>query len=153
MNKTMPLLVATAVLAMGPGIVQAVGRDLSCSLKFTTSDWSVLYESAVGEGTVTCKDGSSMPVSITAKGLGITAGKWKISDGTGKFTHVARIDDVLGSYLAVSGDVGVVRSGTAQALTKGRVSLVLAGHGEGFDVGVAIGDFRITKSTPAGRAK
>lgn len=88
-----------------------------------------------------------MPVVIRAKGLGITAGKWKIIEGKGAITHVAKIDDVLGSYLAVSGDIGVVKAGTAQVLTKGKVSLALAGKGEGFDVGVAISDFKISRPT------
>lgn len=145
MKKIKPLLLVAAVLATTPGLASAVDRDLSCSLKFTSKEWSALYASAVGEGTVACQDGSSMPVAITAKGIGVTAGKWKITEGTGKFTHVAKIDDVLGSYLAVSGDVGVHKAGTARVLTKGKVSLALAGKGEGFDVGIAISDFKISK--------
>jgi len=158
MKRVKPLMLAAAVLAATTGAASAADRDLSCSLKFTSKEWSALYSSAVGAGTVTCKDGSSMPVAITAKGIGITAGKWKITDGTGKFTHVAKIEDVLGSYLAVSGDVGVSKAGTAQALTKGKVSLALAGKGEGFDVGIAISEFKISEpaaqtSKPAAKTK
>lgn len=145
MNKSTPLLLAAVLLAATTSIAAAAERDLSCSLAFTSSEWSALYASAVGEGTVTCTDGSSMPVVIRARGLGITAGRWKITDGKGRFSHVARIDDVLGSYLAVSGDIGVSKAGTARALTKGKVSLVLAGKGEGFDVGIAVSKFRIGK--------
>lgn len=121
-------------------------RNLDCSLAFTSSEWSAVYASAVGEGTVTCKDGTSMPVTIAAKGIGITAGKWKISDGRGTFTQVARIEDVLGSYLAVEGDIGLVKAGTAGAMTKGKVSLVLAGKGAGFDAGIAVSRFKIERS-------
>ena len=145
MNKSMPVLLAAALLAATSSIAAAAGRDLRCSLTFTSSEWSALYASAVGEGTVTCKDGSSMPVAIRARGIGITAGKWKITDGRGTFTHVARIEDVLGDYLAVSGDIGVSRAGTARALTKGNVSLLLAGKGDGFNAGIAISGFRISK--------
>lgn len=145
MNKSTPILLAAALLAATSSIATAAERDLHCNLTFTSHEWSVLYASAVGEGKVTCKDGSSMPVAIRAKGVGITAGKWKITDGRGTFTHVARIEDVLGGYLAVSGDIGVSKAGTARALTKGNVSLVLAGKGEGFDVGIAISGFRISK--------
>jgi hypothetical protein len=119
--------------------------ELSCTLKFNSNDWSALYASSEGTGTVTCSGGKSMPVAISAKGLGITAGKWKITDGTGKFTHVYAINDVLGSYLALSGDIGLVKAGTARVLTKGKVSLALAGTGDGFDVGVAVSDFKISR--------
>jgi hypothetical protein len=39
----------------------------------------------------------------------------------------------------------VAKAGTAQILTKGKVSLALAGKGEGFDVGIAVSGFRISK--------
>ncbi len=147
MKKITPLLLAAVVMSAASGIGSAAEGDLRCSLNFTSKQWSALYASAVGEGTVTCKDGSSMPVAISAKGVGITAGKWKITEGKGTFTHVSKIEDVLGNYLAVSGDVGVSKAGTAQALTKGKVSLALAGKGEGFDVGIAISAFKISKPT------
>lgn len=145
-----PFLIVAAAMAV-PGVVSAAERDLSCRLKFTSRECCALYDSAVGEGTVTCKDGSSIPVAINAKGVGVTAGKWKITDGKGKFTHAAKIDDVLGSCLAVGGDVGMAKAGTAKILAKGKVSLALAGKGEGFDIGIAISDFKIGK--PAVRAK
>lgn len=144
MKMITPVFFAAAALAASATL--AAERDLSCSLTFSSKEWSALYASATGEGVVTCKDGSTMPVAIRAKGIGITAGKWKITDGKGTFTHVAKIDDVIGSYLSVSGDVGVSKAGTARALTKGNVSLVLAGKGEGFDVGIAISNFKISKA-------
>lgn len=152
MMRSTPMLLVVAALSALSGAAAASDRELDCRLEFTSKEWSALYTSAVGEGTVTCKDGSTLPVAIRAKGVGITAGKWKITEGGGKFTHVAKIEDVLGSYLAVSGDIGVAKSGTAQVLTKGKVSLALAGKGEGFDVGIAVSDFRISKrvvKTPA----
>jgi hypothetical protein len=145
MKKIASFLLASAALLVLLPVASAAEHDLSCSLKFSSRQWSALYASAVGEGIVTCKDGSSMPVAIRARGVGITAGKWKITDGRGTFTHVSRIEDVLGNYLAVSGDVGVAKAGTAQILTKGKVSLALAGKGEGFDVGIAVSGFRISK--------
>jgi hypothetical protein len=39
----------------------------------------------------------------------------------------------------------VVEGGQAQAMTKGEISLALAGSGRGWDVGVSIGGFTITK--------
>lgn len=136
---------ALVAMSVASNIAAAKDRDLRCTLAFTSTEWSAVYASAVGTGTVTCKDGMSMPVSIEAKGIGLTAGKWKITSGKGTFTHVRKIDDVLGSYVAVSGDIGLRKAGTARVLTKGKVSLALAGKGEGFDIGVAISDFRIAK--------
>ena len=123
----------------------AAERDLSCSLKFTTKEWSAIYMHTEGSGTVKCKDGSSMPVIISAKGIGITAGKWTITNGSGKFTHVRKIDDVLGSYADVSVDAGIHKSGTAQVITKGKVSLAVDGTGDGFDVGVAVSEVKISR--------
>lgn len=145
MKKIGVFLLAAIGCALTSTGATAAERDLSCTLKFSSSEWSALYASSEGTGIVTCTGGKSMPVTISTKGLGITAGKWKITDGTGKFTHVYKIDDVLGSYLALSGDVGLVKAGTARVLTKGKVSLALAGTGDGFDVGVAISDFKISK--------
>ncbi|WFC41547.1 hypothetical protein [Pseudoxanthomonas sp. SE1] len=148
MKKTATTCLLAAILLVGATSAVGSERDLSCALEFSSKEWSALYASVVGEGTVTCKDGMSIPVAIRANGVGITAGKWKITDGTGKFTDVARIDDVLGHYLALSGDVGVVKAGTARVLSKGKVSLVLTGKGEGFDIGIAISDFRISRRNP-----
>lgn len=144
--KRIGMLAAAAMsMAMAANLAAASDRDLRCTLEFTSTEWSAVYASTVGKGTVNCKDGTTMHVGIEAKGLGITAGKWKITSGKGTFTHVAKIDDVLGSYAAVSGDIGLGKAGTARVLTKGKVSLALAGKGEGFDLGVAISDFRISK--------
>lgn len=124
----------------------AADRDLSCTLKFTTKAWSVIYMHAEGSGTVKCKNGLSMPVTIGAKGIGITAGKWTITNGSGKFTHVRKMEDILGSYAAVSADAGVDKSATAQVLTKGEVSLAIRGTGDGIDLGVAVSSFKISKA-------
>lgn len=145
MRTIIPLLALAAALS-GPLAAHAAEKNLHCSLTFSTKEWSALYASASGEGTVSCEDGSSMPVVISAKGAGLTAGKWQITDGKGAITRVEKIDDVLGSYLAVSGDIGVVKAGTAKVLTKGKVSLALAGKGEGFDIGIAITQFKISKA-------
>lgn len=158
MNTFTPLMLVAVSFAAALNASSAAERELECTLKFTSEEWSAVYSSAVGEGTVTCKNGASMPVAIRAKGIGITAGKWKITDGTGKFTHLAKIEDALGSYLSVGGDVGVIKAGTAHVLTKGKVSLALAGKGEGFDIGIDISEFRISKpdgkaSTPTAKTK
>lgn len=119
--------------------------DLDCKLSFTLTGWSLIYKHAEGTGRVTCENGRSLPVKISVKGGGLTAGKWHIDDGKGKFTDVHTIDDVLGRYAQGGAHAGVVKSGTAQVLTKGTVSLALAGHGEGVDLGIDVGAFTISR--------
>ncbi len=144
MNTTIKLMTALLVVFCATPAF-AAEKDLSCTLKFTTKTWSAIYMHAEGSGTVKCKNGRSMPVRISAKGIGITAGKWTITDGSGKFTHVRKIENILGSYAAVSADAGVDKSATAQVLTKGEVSLAIRGTGDGFDIGVALSSFKISK--------
>ena len=138
-------LVALATVALYPGQARAEGSaDLDCKLKFSLSTWSVIYKHSEGSGIVTCENGKSMRVRIVAKGGGLTVGKSHIDDGTGRFSDVHSISDVLGDYAQAEAHAGVVKSGTAQVLTKGPVSLALAGNGEGVDLGVDVGKFTLT---------
>jgi hypothetical protein len=119
--------------------------DLDCKLKFSLSTWSAIYKHSEGNGIVTCENGKSMRVNILAKGAGLTVGKSHIDGGTGRFSDIHRISDVLGSYAQGEAHAGVVKSGTAQLLTKGDVSLALAGNGEGVDLGIDIGEFTLSR--------
>ena len=139
-------LVALALCAVGGHQAFAASAELDCKLHFSLSTWSIIYKHAEGSGVVKCENGSSMRVNITAKGGGLTVGKSHIDTGTGTFTVVHSIDDVLGSYAQGEAHVGVGKSGTAQLLTKGTVSLALAGAGEGVDIGIAVGDFVLTRA-------
>lgn len=143
--KIIAIVGLAAALSL-PASAQTAKREVSCTLKFSSTQWSVLYEHAQGTGTVTCDNGKKMEVDISAKGVGLTAGKWKIDHAMGKFTHVAKIRDVLGTYAALSANVGLVKAGTVQVLGNGKVSLVLAGSGDGFDVGLTISQFKIERS-------
>ncbi len=67
----------------------------------------------------------------------------EVDDGTGEFTHVHTIDEVLGHYAQGEAHAGALKSGTAQLLTKGTVSLALAGTGQGIDLGVDVGEFTL----------
>jgi hypothetical protein len=133
------------MLGARQALAQDERADLSCKLNFSLSGWSALYSHAEGKGTVTCRDGSSLPVLITATGGGLTAGKTQVDHGRGDFTHVRTIDDVLGRYAQGEVHAGVMKSGTAQLLTKGTVSLALAGAGEGIDLGVDVGEFTLKR--------
>lgn len=82
-----------------------------------------------------------MAVHISAKGGGLSFGKSRIENGTGEFSGVHGIRDVLGTYATAEAHAGAVKSSKAQVMTKGDVSLALAGTGKGWDSGVAFGKF------------
>ena len=129
------------LIALTPA-AQAAG-NVDCKLRFNLEGWSAFYKTAKGTGTITCDDGSSLPVSISAKGGGITFGKSKIENGVGEFSGVSSIRETLGTYAAAEAHAGAVKSSKAQVMTKGEVSLALAGTGQGWDLGVAFGNFVI----------
>jgi hypothetical protein len=137
---------SAAVLATAQDQTQAAapGADLRCQMTFSLNGWSAIYQSAHGKGMVTCADGSSFAVLIRARGGGLTAGRWQIDDGVGTFSDVHRPTEVLGRYAEGGAQAGVVKSGEAEVLTKGTVSLALHGHGHGVDLGVAIGEVTLS---------
>lgn len=136
------LAVAGLLLVAVPA---AQARDLDCELRFNLSGWSAFYKTASGTGTVTCDNGASIPVKISAKGGGLSFGKSTIENGRGEFSGVASINEVLGTYAAAEAHAGAVKSSKAQVVTKGEVSLALAGTGKGWDLGVAFGNFVIER--------
>jgi hypothetical protein len=138
-------LLGAAALAAAPH-GYAAEADLDCKLSFTMKGWSAIVKKAEGHGTVTCANGESMPVDLTVVGGGLTAGKWQINDGSGTFTDVHNISDVLGDYAQGSANIGAVKAGTAQVLTKGEVSLALAGVGHGVNLGLAGAKFTISRA-------
>ncbi len=144
--KSIAASVAICVIGLDSNPARAAEAELDCKLRFSLSGWSVIYKHAEGRGEVKCADGTSMRVAIASKGGGLTVGKSHIDDGTGKFSDVHRIDDVLGSYAQGEAHAGLVKSGTAQVLTKGTVSLALAGKGEGVDIGIDVGEFTLTRA-------
>lgn len=137
------LMVAGSLAAATPA--QAAEATLDCKLHFNLTGWSLIYKHADGKGTVSCANGQSMPVKITVKGGGLSAGKWHIDDGTGKFTDVHRMEDVLGRYIQGEAHAGMVKSASAQVLSKGTVSLAIAGTGEGVNLGVDVSAFTISR--------
>ncbi|WP_408952511.1 hypothetical protein [Lysobacter sp. Hz 25] len=134
------LLAAIAV----PGAASARG-SVDCKLKFNMSGWSVFYKTSSGNGTISCSNGQSMSVRISAKGGGLSFGKSRIVNGTGEFSGVHNIGETLGSYATAEAHAGAAKSSKAQVMTKGEVSLALAGTGEGWDIGVAFGKFTISR--------
>lgn len=126
------------------GAAAAPAAEVDCELHFSLHGWSVLYKRAEGRGRVVCDNGQSMSVRLRVQGGGLSVGKHIIDDGRGKFSGVRDIREVLGAYAGAEAHAGVVKSGTAQVLTKGPVSLALSGTGRGWDLGIAFGRFEIT---------
>ncbi|MBS0433073.1 MAG: hypothetical protein JSS21_11820 [Proteobacteria bacterium] len=143
---TAALLLCAGSLAFSPRASAAA--DLECKMKFAMKGWSVIIKKAEGRGVVTCANGESMPVHLEVIGGGLTAGKWQIDDGTGSFTDVHHIREVLGSYAQGEASAAAIKAGTAQVLTKGTVSLALAGVGQGIDLGLSGAKFTITRAEP-----
>lgn len=135
-------------LALGLAFVAAPASagDLTCKMDYTLSGWSVFYKTATGTGTIRCDNGQTMAVKIKAKGGGLTFGKYKVDNGFGQFGNVDDIRDVTGSYVTAEAQAGVADgSVTAQAMTKGDVSLALSGTGEGWNLGVSLSKFEIKR--------
>ncbi len=138
------ILGACAMLS-GLPMAASAGGNVSCELSFQMSGWSVFYKESSGNGTIKCSNGQSMAVRLRAKGGGLTFGKSTIDDGHGEFSGVSNISELIGSYASAEAHAGAVKSAKAQVVTKGEVSLALSGTGSGWDVGVAVGNFIISK--------
>jgi hypothetical protein len=139
-------LMLAPVAALAASGVQAAESTMKCTMTFTLSGWSAIYQTADGHGKVTCANGQAMDVDISAKGGGLTVGKYKIDDGRGHFSGVNSIDDVLGSYATANAHAGAVGSSHAAAMTKGDVSLALTGTGKGWDIGAGFSAFTINRA-------
>ncbi len=143
-RSTVHILSGALALALAAVALPAsAAGNIDCQLSFDLAGWSVFYKTASGDGMVTCDNGQSLPVHISTKGGGLTFGKSRIDNGTGEFSGVHAIRDVLGTYATAEAHAGAAKSSKAQVMTKGDVSLALAGTGSGWDVGVAFGKFVI----------
>lgn len=141
--RLMPRVALPCLLALAAAPAAHAAGDIDCRLRFDMSGWSAFYKTASGTGTITCDDGSSLAVKVSSKGGGLTFGKSKIEGGVGEFSGVGNIRETLGTYAAAEAHAGAVKSSQAQVVTKGEVSLALAGTGKGWDLGVAFGNFVI----------
>jgi hypothetical protein len=141
-------VLATALFAsmlLAASGAQARDGSMTCKMQYTLTGWSVIYKHAEGKGTVRCSNGQSMAVKLSAKGGGLTLGKYKVHNGFGEFSGVRNIRDVLGTYASAGADAAAGPGVTSQAMTKGDVSLALSGTGEGVNLGVAITGFTISR--------
>lgn len=138
--------VAAALTLCAVSPPASAAEEIDCELSFNLSGWSLFYKTASGTGTITCDNGQSLPVTISAEGGGITFGKSSIENGVGKFSDVVDIEQTLGSYASAEAHAGATKSAKAIVATKGEVSLLLSGTGQGWDVGVGFGKFTIERA-------
>ena len=120
------------------------GSELSCSLRYELSSWSLIYKHVSGKGVVTCDNGQSIKVKLEARGGGLTVGESQIDDGHGSFTALHSIADVPGTYADLNAHA-ILKAGDAQVLTKGPVSLALASVGHGVEMGITLGELTISR--------
>lgn len=139
------LACAGALSVLPVSAAHATEAPIKCELHFNLSGWSLLLKHASGSGRLHCDNGQSAHVHIAVIGGGLTAGKYRIANGIGKISNVYNIKQVYGDYVQASAEAGLVKSSTAQVLTKGTVSLALAGTGQGIDLGVSVGKFTISR--------
>jgi len=139
---------AIGLLALGALTARPPRSDATttCSMTFKLSGWSAIYETAHGTGTITCDNHQSAHVTISTKGGGVTFGKFKIVNGVGSFSEVGGIGELFGNYATAGVDAGAGKASNAQVLTKGTVSLALAGKGTGVDLGFDFGKFTIKRA-------
>ena len=133
------LLIATLAVAV------PAAADTVCRMNFTMTGWSFFYRTAEGNGTISCENGQTATVHVWSKGGGVTFGRSKIKDATGRFTAVDDISDLFGTYVQSEAHAGAGNSTKASALTKGTVSLSIVGKGRGVDVGISFGKFVIER--------
>ena len=145
MNKSTRLIFASALLAATAFASPAYAGSVDCRLKFEISGWSAFYKRSDGTGTITCSNGQSMRVLLRARGGGPTVGKSSIRNGDGEFTSVDNINQLLGTYASAEAGAAAVKAAKAHVVTKGEISLALAGTGEGWELGVAFGKFTIKR--------
>ena len=116
-----------------------------CEMSFTLKGWSAIWKSYNGYGVITCDNGQKAHVKVRARGLGLTAGKSEVHEGVGRFSEVPSINELFGGYAAAAAQAGAVKSAQGTVMTKGEVSLALGGKGSGFELGVTIDKFTITR--------
>ncbi len=142
MSLLRPLSLA-ALLALAPA---AHAAQTSCTLTYDMAGGGAFYKRSSGEGTIKCDNGQTLAVSIESKGGGLTFGKSEIKDGTGKFSPVNDVRDLIGGYATAEANAGNSDGASkAQVVTKGSISLALSGKGSGRTLGVSFGSFIISE--------
>jgi hypothetical protein len=134
------VIVCLAVLCAVPASAKEATR---CSLSYKLDGWSLVYRRASGIGQIKCADGQIASVKISAHGAGFSLGTQSVSKGKGRFSGTFDIADLYGTYIEAGGHAGAGGSVDARGMFKGSKRLSLAGNGEGWNIGFALGGFTI----------
>ena len=116
-----------------------------CKMTFNLSGWSFAYKQMKGTGSVTCSNGQSASVAIEGHGVGFTIGKSDLVNGQGTFSEVKDISEIFGTYAQAEARGSANKGGAAQVMTKGEISLAIAGEGRGWEAGVSLSGLTIKK--------
>jgi hypothetical protein len=136
-----------AQTAQGEGAAaQQKSSGVSCEMTFTMKGWSAFVTKAEGTGTVTCDNDQRADVILAVTGGGLTFGRTSIEEGKGVFSDVTDMSEIFGSYAQAEASAGAVESVSAQALTKGSVSLAITTKGSGWSLGVSGARFSIQRA-------
>jgi hypothetical protein len=135
------LIVFVALASVGFAI--PAYADITCKMNYKLSGWSFVYKQYDGTGAVRCSNGQQAQVKLASRSGGFTIGVSEI-EGTGVFSELKNIREIYGTFVALEGHAGVVKSAAGQVLTKGIVSLAMSGEGRGIDIGVDIGGLTIS---------
>lgn len=141
------LVVVCALLGSSPASADEYDpARTKCRLVYNASGWSFVYKTMDGTGRITCDNGQQLDVTIKVRAGGATAGRSEIIGGRGTFTSVRDIGELPGSYVELGAHAGMTGSAAASVVTNGLISLALSGTGNGVDLGVSVGSFRIEKA-------
>lgn len=139
------LVLAAALSVPAVLLASPASAATSCTLTYNLSGGGAFYKRSSGDGVVRCDNGQSLAIRIQSKGGGLTLGKSSIKNGTGKFSPVKDIGDIIGAYATAEANVGTSTAASkAQVVTKGTISLALAGSGTGRTLGISFGSFVIS---------
>lgn len=114
----------------------------TCSMTYKLEGFSLAYKQYDGSGEISCRNGEKAKVLLSSKSIGFTIGYSSI-EGEGYFTDVKYLSEIYGDYISLGNHFGFKNSIDRQVLTRGEISLVLIGKGQGFDIGFTIGDLSI----------
>ena len=107
--------------------------------------WSAIVSKSEGKGLVTCDNEQRADVNLSITGGGLTFGRTQIDEGKCVFSNVTDIGEIFGAYAQAEASAGAVDAVSAQALTKGNVSLAITTKGRGWSLGVSGARFSIER--------
>jgi hypothetical protein len=143
--KTQRLFAAIALASASLLAIPANAAEIDCEMSFTLKSWSAFYKRSSGTGTIKCNNGQTLNVRLEARGGGLSVGKSSIKNGHGEFSGVESINELIGKYASADAHAGAVKSAHGQVVVKEDVTLALSGTGRGWDLGVTLGSFEISR--------